>query len=58
MSRAKLISIYSFRITPKMKEEVENLSPILKSRLNEQLRLTLARVLHEASFDPKNYLKK
>ena len=40
-----------------MKKEVDKLSPILKSRLNEQLRLTMARILHEATFDPKNYFK-
>lgn len=47
---------YSFRIPLKTKVMVDELTPARKKRLNQELQLTVARVLHEANFDPTRYL--
>ena len=54
--QSKLESIYSFRIPLKTKNMVEALNLSQKSRLNQRLRIEIAKMLHECNFDPALYL--
>ncbi|MBW1998594.1 MAG: hypothetical protein JRJ29_11590 [Deltaproteobacteria bacterium] len=53
---SKLSSLYTMRIPDSTKTMIDKLSPLWKKKLNERLRLTIAKVLHEANFDPNVYL--
>ncbi|MBW2066707.1 MAG: hypothetical protein JRJ03_17495 [Deltaproteobacteria bacterium] len=53
---SKLNSLYTIRIPDGTKAMIDKLSPLWKKKLNEALRLTVAKVLHEANFDPNVYL--
>lgn len=52
----KLDAVYSFRLPECTKEQIEKLSPETKKKLNVQLLMVTARVLHESNFDPGSYL--
>lgn len=47
---------YALRVSHKMKVHIEALSPMWKKKLNHEIRLTIARILHEADFDPYRYM--
>lgn len=53
----KCEAIYPFRMPEITKRKVDKLSPSLKKKLNLELLLTTARILHESDFDPSLYLK-
>ncbi len=53
----KCVEIYPFRMPEITKAKVDKLSPSLKKKLNLELLLTTARVLHESEFNPSVYLK-
>ena len=53
----KLSETYSMRIPEITKNKIDKLPPPIKRKLNYELLLTIARVLHEAEFNPCDYLK-
>lgn len=53
----KLLSSFTFRCPEITKAKLDKLSPAWKKKLNEELLLTTAHILHEADFDPRVYLK-
>ena len=52
----KLIEQYTFRIPEALKVRLEKLSPEWKMKLNHELRVTCARIIHESKFNPEYYL--
>ena len=52
----KLTESYTFRIPEVTKAKTDRLSSTWKKKLNENLLMTIARLLHEAEFDPSKYL--
>jgi hypothetical protein len=50
------LETYSFRLPADTKRMTEALSPPMKKKLTHELQITVARVLHEAAFDPSVYL--
>lgn len=56
----KLIEQYTIKIPYKTKKMIEEMSPDFQRRLREDLRLTMARVIHEwrswQNFKPEAYL--
>jgi hypothetical protein len=52
----KLDDTYSFRLPEITKKQVDKLSPPFKKKLNLKMLLVIAEVLHEAEFDPRDYL--
>ena len=52
----KLDETFAFRIPELTKKMAVKLSPEFKKKLNAELLMTIARVLHEADFDPRKYL--
>jgi hypothetical protein len=53
----KLSETYSMRIPEITKIKIDKLPAPFKRKLNHELLMTIARVLHEADFNPCNYLK-
>ena len=53
---AKKTAILSVRVADETKAMVDKLNDVWKKKLNHDLRLTVAKVLHEANFDPSVYL--
>jgi len=54
--KKKLVDTYALRISHKTKVFTNSLSPVWKKKLNHELRLTIARLLHEANFNPWDYM--
>ena len=52
----KLTETYTLRIPEITKSEIDRLPPLLKSKLNNEILLTMARVIHESKFDASLYL--
>jgi len=53
----KLVENYQLRIPEITKHKIDNLSKQKKDQLNLEILITIARVLHEAEFNPQTYLK-
>lgn len=53
----KLTETFSLRIPEITKHMIDNLSKADKTRLNEAIILTIARILHDSKFDAQLYLK-
>ena len=53
----KLDATYSFRLPTYTKVLVDGLSAYWKSKLNQELLVAVAKVLHDSEFDPGRYLK-
>jgi len=53
----KLTETFSFRIPEITKHKLDKLPPHFKKTLTHELLRTIARVLHDAEFDPTVYLK-
>jgi len=53
----KLLESITFRCPEYTKHQTDKLSPAWKKKLNEALLIATARVLHDANFDPRIYLK-
>ena len=53
----KLQATYSFRMPIYTKTLVDCLSTYWKSKLNQELLVAVAKVLHDSEFDPGHYLK-
>ena len=54
--QAKLDAIYTIRIPGGTKAMIERLNLTWRTKMNEDVRETIARVLHEANFDKSIYL--
>lgn len=52
----KLTETFTLRIPEITKAGIDRLPPILKTKLNNEILLTMARVIHESKFDPQLYL--
>lgn len=52
----KLDETYSFRLPEVTKKQLDKLSPPLKKQLNLKILLVIAETLHEAKFNPRDYL--
>lgn len=52
----KLLATYSLRIPERLDYEVKQLPADAKKTLNEQILMTMAKVVHDTKFDPKEYL--
>ena len=48
---------FSLRIPEYTKQLLDKLTKHQKSKLNDQILITMARALHEAKFEPEVYLK-
>jgi len=57
METDKLTSEYTLRIPEITKFELDKLDPNQKLRMNHQIRVTIARAIHDSKFDPEQYLK-
>lgn len=53
----KLTEQFMIRIPEITKTEIDKLSAEIKKRLNKELLVTMARVIHESKFNPTIYLK-
>lgn len=53
----KLTELYSLRIPEITKAEVDRLPAALQKKLNHEILITIAKVIHESKFDPNLYLK-
>lgn len=53
----KLMESFSLRIPEITKHMIDELTPNWKRRMNEEILLAIARVLHESRFDASVYLK-
>ena len=47
---------FTLRVPTILKAEVDRLSSHFKRRLNDRILVTMAKVIHEAKFDPRRYL--
>ena len=47
---------FTFRIPEVLKSEWDKLSKVQKAKNIEQLKITMARAIHEAKFNPESYL--
>ncbi len=47
---------YSFRIPEAVKEKIRALPGPLKKKMDQELLITIAKTLHQAAFDPADYL--
>ena len=56
MSIDKLTETYTLRIPEVTKVNLDHLPAPLKNKLNNEILLTMARVIHESKFDPSLYL--
>jgi len=54
--QGKLDAIFTIRIPGGTKAMIERLNLTWRAKLNEDMRETIARVLHEANFDKSVYL--
>ena len=52
----KLTETYTLRIPEITKSEIDRLPPLLKSKLNNEILLTMARIIHESKFNASLYL--
>ena len=52
----KLFESFSLRIPTITKEHLEKMPKKFKKKLNEEIMLVMARVIHESRFDPSDYL--
>lgn len=52
----KLNEIYTLRIPDSLKTMIDKLSYNWKVKLNNEIRLVMARVVYESRFDPKLFL--
>lgn len=48
--------IISVRISERLKRKVDRLPEVFKSKLNAELRRTVAKVIHESEFNEQDYL--
>ena len=48
---------FSLRIPEYTKRLLDKLTKHQKSKLNDQILITIARAIHESKFDPEQYLK-
>lgn len=53
----KLTEIYSLRIPEITKIEIDRLPAHLKNKINHEILITIARIIHESKFDPTMHLK-
>ncbi len=53
----KLSATFTMRIPEPTKDSLDKLNSSFKKKLNEELLLVMARILHEAAFDPSVYLR-
>lgn len=51
----KLTATYSLKITEKMKKGTDQLNPIEKFKMNNQIKLVIMRAIHNSRFDPKEF---
>lgn len=47
---------FTMRVPEITKAAIDRLSPHFKRRLNDRILVTMAAVIHEATFDPRRYL--
>ena len=52
----KLTEHYMIRIPEIVKINIEKLPPTLKKKLNQEILITMARIIHESKFDARLYL--
>ena len=52
----KLDETHSFRLPEVTKKQLDKLPPSLKKKLNFKFLLVIAEILHEAKFNPRDYL--
>ena len=57
LQTGKLTAVFPIRVPEITKQGLDKLNTSFKRKLNEELLLTMARILHEAAFDPSVYLK-
>lgn len=53
----KLTETYTLRIPEITKIEIDKLSTPLKRKLNEEILLTMAKIIHEGKFNAQLYLR-
>jgi hypothetical protein len=53
----KCTEVFSLKIPEVTKLKLDKLSPSIKKKLREEILYAMARVLHDADFDPNLYLK-
>jgi len=53
----KLLEQYTLKIPEITKNHLDKIPPILKKKLNKQICLLMAEVIHESKFDPLIYLR-
>ena len=53
----KLENIFSLRIPSATKRMLDDLTTVEKAKLNEAVRNTIAKAIHESKFDPRLYLR-
>lgn len=52
----KLTESYTLRIPEITKVQLDKLPPPLKRKLNDEILMTMAKIIHESKFDPRLYL--
>jgi len=55
-SNGKATIVYTFRIPEKLYHGIQGLSPELKRRMHERMKVEMGRVVHESKYDPSVYL--
>ena len=53
----KLTATYTVRIPESLKKELDALPPILKSKANQEVRVTLAKAVYDSKFNERIYLE-
>lgn len=53
----KLTETFSLRVPEVTKAEIDRLPLNLKNKLNHDILITMAKIIHESKFDPSLYLK-
>jgi hypothetical protein len=57
LQTGKLTAMFPIRVPEITKAKLDKLNVSFKRKLNEEILITMARILHESEFDPSVYLK-
>lgn len=52
----KLTEVYTLKVPEMLKGMVDRLNPELKTKMNHEIRIIMAKIVHESKFRPEDYL--
>lgn len=55
VNHMKLIATYSLKVTEKIKAGLDQLNPMQKYQLNEQIKDLIKRAIHNSRYDPAEF---